>query len=168
MLSGLLNTYEKKDFENFVTDFTPGFFRWKGVKTGEKGRSSSYDYKFSNDIGFQGVKIFRVCLCVSQSKIWSLCSHMGGIYQYPQCYVIPPPPPREHSTGMNNLLSGIPFCHEDKTIWKYSGCNILLMNVKFHSGEGLVTGKFRALEIIFSYECKRYSRNNIGESLLVV
>ena len=30
VLSGLLNTYEKKDFENFVTDFTPGFFRGKG------------------------------------------------------------------------------------------------------------------------------------------
>ena len=30
MLAGLLNTYEKKDLENFVTDFTPGFFRGKG------------------------------------------------------------------------------------------------------------------------------------------
>ena len=80
MLSGLLNTYEKKDFENFVTDFTPGFFRGKGVKTGEKGRFSSCDHKFSNDIGFQGVKIFRVCLCVSQSKIWSLCSIWVGFW----------------------------------------------------------------------------------------
>ena len=30
VLGGLLNTYEKKDLENFVTDFTPGFFRAKG------------------------------------------------------------------------------------------------------------------------------------------
>ena len=30
VLSGLLSTYEKKDFENFVTDFTPGVFRGKG------------------------------------------------------------------------------------------------------------------------------------------
>ena len=30
VLSGSLSKYEKKDFENFVTDFTPGFFRGKG------------------------------------------------------------------------------------------------------------------------------------------
>ena len=30
VLAGLLNTYEKKDLENFVTDFTKGFFRGKG------------------------------------------------------------------------------------------------------------------------------------------
>ena len=30
MLSGLLNTYEKKDFENFVPDFTPGFLEGRG------------------------------------------------------------------------------------------------------------------------------------------
>ena len=30
VLAGLLNTCEKKDIENFVTDFTPGFFRGKG------------------------------------------------------------------------------------------------------------------------------------------
>ena len=30
VLGGLLSTYEKKDLENFVTDFTPGFFRGKG------------------------------------------------------------------------------------------------------------------------------------------
>ena len=30
VLSGLLNMYKKKDFENFVTDFTPGFLRGKG------------------------------------------------------------------------------------------------------------------------------------------
>ena len=30
VLSGLLNRYEKKDFKNFVTDFTPVFLRGKG------------------------------------------------------------------------------------------------------------------------------------------
>ena len=45
VLSGLLNTYEKKDFENFVTDFTPGFFRGKGQKRAKRGVSR---HEFTN------------------------------------------------------------------------------------------------------------------------
>ena len=36
VLAGLLNTYEKKDLENFATDFTPGFFEGRG-KSWPKG-----------------------------------------------------------------------------------------------------------------------------------
>ena len=34
LLAGLLNMYERKDFENFVTDFTPGFFEGRGKTRG--------------------------------------------------------------------------------------------------------------------------------------
>ena len=30
VLGGLLKTYEKKDLEHFVTDFTPGFLKGRG------------------------------------------------------------------------------------------------------------------------------------------
>ena len=41
MLAGLLKTYEKNDVENFVTDFTQGFFRGKGQKQAKRGRFRS-------------------------------------------------------------------------------------------------------------------------------
>ena len=37
MLAGLPNTYETKDFENVVTDFTLGCFTGQGVEIGQKG-----------------------------------------------------------------------------------------------------------------------------------
>ena len=64
MLAGLLSTYEKNDFENFVADFTPA----------KRGRFSSCDHKFLDGIGFQGVKTFRVWLWVRQSKKWNFAA----------------------------------------------------------------------------------------------